>query len=802
MLRIHQIPRHERTVRVPTRLARPLLVVAAALVLGGCAALTVDVDVYKGPLINEEDVQVQELAAMGISAKGSITQAIVDIGKLKDTYRSWRQTEFVATIDFCDELDGDFRSLRSLFEDASEAEISRAREVQISARELAKMAADGSKAKSAQFATKLVQLNQLIDGFNSYASGLGNDASSATSEIGYRLGEVRRVANGPDANLASSLAVESDSLGKVLEGRLPEGIQNQIDDLLKSTIDGQQGSPSTQAISNEARSRLQLSLANFASRLLTVTHYATLKIDHTKGLRGIFGGPGSMEGIEYSLYVMDATGNAILALSDELVYSSQRAVSDANAAAESIKQVDAVFAGTGKYWLHVWLDFANASATEGTDGATWKQLSATIQNLISQQESGGLRVDSSLDAFQALSDSLQKGIASADAGTQASCKAQLALIGRLRPYSLGPEGLVEGYSAGNTPWYVSTSLLSLLTFQKAELNREGSSTANVDSAIGTIELFRARLAKVRPAGAILRTTTPITDLQDNEDDSSPSRQNMLIGLVKEAVPFSDLISDPAHYFENRQKNQISLFLDKVSWQPINHIKVEGAGSTNYVLVKDDLGNWYVKQYVADPEVIFAAASTVLTSQVGGAAGAAASAVKSSTPPSTAAQGTTGAKAPATSSSVSDLVSGDQDDSASEAKSLDSLETALKGLINGTVKQTDNSGKLSKDSSGNPIPVKSSGSAVVYDSGASGRLKDRLDAYDKGAASVAPADRASKLVAAVLPFTGDVALVQGQVAGQSAQAEVNGIVGKYVSDVKATLTARQSTLQTDLLSTIQ
>jgi len=37
--------------------------------LTGCAVLTVDVDVYKGPLANHEDVQVEQMAAMAIGAK-------------------------------------------------------------------------------------------------------------------------------------------------------------------------------------------------------------------------------------------------------------------------------------------------------------------------------------------------------------------------------------------------------------------------------------------------------------------------------------------------------------------------------------------------------------------------------------------------------------------------------------------------------------------------------------------------------------------------------------------------------------
>ena len=51
-----------------TTLHTTILVSVAAL-LAGCAVLTVDVDVYKGPLANHEDIQTEQMAAMAIAAK-------------------------------------------------------------------------------------------------------------------------------------------------------------------------------------------------------------------------------------------------------------------------------------------------------------------------------------------------------------------------------------------------------------------------------------------------------------------------------------------------------------------------------------------------------------------------------------------------------------------------------------------------------------------------------------------------------------------------------------------------------------
>ena len=50
-------------------MVRFALVLAIGATLVGCAVLRIDVDVYKGPLANHEDVQMEQFAAMAIGAK-------------------------------------------------------------------------------------------------------------------------------------------------------------------------------------------------------------------------------------------------------------------------------------------------------------------------------------------------------------------------------------------------------------------------------------------------------------------------------------------------------------------------------------------------------------------------------------------------------------------------------------------------------------------------------------------------------------------------------------------------------------
>ncbi len=49
-------------------------VLTSLMVFPGCATLTIDVDVYKGPLANHEQVQTEQIAAMGMGAKPLLVQ--------------------------------------------------------------------------------------------------------------------------------------------------------------------------------------------------------------------------------------------------------------------------------------------------------------------------------------------------------------------------------------------------------------------------------------------------------------------------------------------------------------------------------------------------------------------------------------------------------------------------------------------------------------------------------------------------------------------------------------------------------
>jgi hypothetical protein len=110
---------------------------------------------------------------------------------------------------------------------------------------------------------------------------------------------------------------------------------------------------------------------------------------------------------------------------------------------------------------------------------------------------------------------------------------------------------------------------------------------------------RAGMVYVRPSSAYLRTSFPSTSLQD---DPNLAWDNMLLKQGIRNLPFSSQLRDILDPSVERDRI-LTAELDKQYWQNINRVRVSGAGFTNQALVKDDVGNWYVKQYYGDTEKI-------------------------------------------------------------------------------------------------------------------------------------------------------------------------------------------------------
>lgn len=149
--------------------------------------------------------------------------------------------------------------------------------------------------------------------------------------------------------------------------------------------------------------------------------------------------------------------------------------------------------------------------------------------------------------------------------------------------------------------------IAFLRQEHIQAVRDGGEDADaVKRALDALEAasqHRAGMVHLRPAAAYLRTSYPSTSLQD---DPNLTWDNLLLQQGIRNIPFSSYVADLFDP-EARHDRSISGDLDKQFWQNINRVRVSGAGSTNYVLAKDDVGNWYVKSYFGDTERIFESA---------------------------------------------------------------------------------------------------------------------------------------------------------------------------------------------------
>jgi hypothetical protein len=134
----------------------------------------------------------------------------------------------------------------------------------------------------------------------------------------------------------------------------------------------------------------------------------------------------------------------------------------------------------------------------------------------------------------------------------------------------------------------------------------------IDNALDAARKKREGMIFIRPAMAYLRTSFPATSLQDNPN---LTWDNMLGGHMMRGIPFAPQIGE----FLNPDAKcdaRITAEIDKQFWQNINRVRVAGGGDTNYAVVKDDIGNWYVKGYSADTKDIIESASNLAMFSLG------------------------------------------------------------------------------------------------------------------------------------------------------------------------------------------
>ena len=184
--------------------------------------------------------------------------------------------------------------------------------------------------------------------------------------------------------------------------------------------------------------------------------------------------------------------------------------------------------------------------------------------------------------------------------------AQRILASRMPPPDLPPLDPKDYKS----PIEVMDTVIALLRHRQMEaVERFGKGSAQEEKATETLEnayRHRAGMIYIRPSSAYLRTSFPSTSLQD---DPNLAWDNMLLKQGLRNLPFSSELRDILNP-SVKQDQVLTSELDKQYWQNINRVRVSGAGSTNQALVKDDVGNWYVKQYFGDTERIWESAKNL------------------------------------------------------------------------------------------------------------------------------------------------------------------------------------------------
>lgn len=179
--------------------------------------------------------------------------------------------------------------------------------------------------------------------------------------------------------------------------------------------------------------------------------------------------------------------------------------------------------------------------------------------------------------------------------------------------------LSEYSAAKGTKSYTAKDIrdvwITLLEYEHdlALRNGDKARAGQARDAINAARKKREGMIFIRPAMAYLRTSFPATSLQANPN---LTWDNMLGGHAARSIPFAPQIGeflDP----DAKRNARITAEIDKQFWQNINRVRVAGGGNTNYAVVKDDIGNWYVKGYSSNSEDIIESAKNLAIFAAGG-----------------------------------------------------------------------------------------------------------------------------------------------------------------------------------------
>ncbi len=596
------------------------LLVLLPLLLTGCASLRVDVDVYKGPLINEPDVQLQQVAAQAIASRTLIQTLITDTKS--GGYGAGKFSAYAA------ELRSSLWALADMIE----------MEPQV-APIVDKLAAE------AQGITDSTKLAECIVQARAEISRL-----SSSPHIQARMDTVKaQLLTEASPNVAEA----KRQITQFAQDARQSGITQQLA-LLKST-------PSNEATKPDLRKRL----IEFAERARWMGNHTKLflkLLDDEIALQAAPYSPSPIDeesrklrkSVETHSLILQSIGNAILSQTNEI--ERMAGLNDKDRSGRLIDRERAVWGSVGLTRVNILASLsARADGDWSLETGELSKLKVALTKAKTESDNAAVILDKAVTSLQGKTQSLvviQTTIGKLAEGT---CKSDKTKVGELldacldkdstqfksgligkdlafdndstettkdqlhkkaqewltqlrkwhadaalfrvwKAYLANEEKLLAGLDQVKTanPRETVDLAISRLRGQQVEAALAGDTErrGRIESAIQLLLSHRAGMVPLVPSASYLRNSMPATSLSEGIKEKDEA--NMLWQAFIRAFPDT----------KANGEEQMRLDLDKQYWQPVNRVRVSGSGDINQVLAKDDVGNWYVKSFDTDKTVIF------------------------------------------------------------------------------------------------------------------------------------------------------------------------------------------------------
>jgi len=279
-------------------------------------------------------------------------------------------------------------------------------------------------------------------------------------------------------------------------------------------------------------------------------------------------------------------------------------------------------------------DEAEAAVTE--QRRLQSQNQSRIAQTISTHGVAGARFDAAIDAIQKQGDAVTSDLAKLDApadtrlvasllatkllgdgptaAASADAKRILDSLRFARSAALPPtedQPLDAGKKQGRRD--MSIDVMDATIAQLRYLNLQAVQARGADDAEAKRLLQALNLARkqredmiyLRPTSSYLRSVYAATFSQS---DPGLRSRNLLLDTWRR---LSDCAGPKKPLCDVRDE------LDKSHWQNINTVRLDGAGNTNFVVAKDDVGNWYAKAMGNDPKAMISAVKNLALYNLGG-----------------------------------------------------------------------------------------------------------------------------------------------------------------------------------------